>query len=133
MTCKIMKIVDFETFNKMPAGTVFAPFEPCVTKEDFQIKFMNENNNEKLVFELKDLTYSELISLYRELIDFNEYIDTTINEVSEEGEEVSAVEPVNKQALEDVALEFDDIQNEFESDVNATAFDESELFDDLDE
>ena len=48
---------------------------------------MNENNNEKLVFELKDLTYSDLISLYRELIDFNEYIDTTINEVSEVKEE----------------------------------------------
>ncbi len=59
--------------------------------------------------------------------------ELTINEVSEEGEEVSAVEPVNKQALEDVALEFDDIQKEFENDVNTTAFDESELFDDLDE
>ena len=57
----------------------------------------------------------------------------TINEVSEEGEEISAVEPVNKQALEDVTLEFEDIAKEFENDVNATAFDESELFDDLDE
>jgi len=59
--------------------------------------------------------------------------ELTINEVSEEGEEISAVEPVNKQALEDVTLEFEDIAREFESDVNATAFDESELFDDLDD
>ena len=59
--------------------------------------------------------------------------ELTINEVSEEGEEVTAVEPVNKQALDDVTLEFDDIQNDFEQDVNNTAFDESELFDDLDE
>ena len=53
--------------------------------------------------------------------------------MSEEGEEITSVEPVNKQALEDVTLEFDDIQKEFENDVNATAFDESELFDDLDD
>ncbi|MBR4998351.1 MAG: DNA-directed RNA polymerase subunit beta, partial [Clostridia bacterium] len=59
--------------------------------------------------------------------------ELTINEVSEEGEEFTAVEPVNKQALEDVTLEFEDIQSEFESEVNATAFDESELFDDLDD
>ena len=59
--------------------------------------------------------------------------ELTINEVSEEGEEITAVEPVNKQALEDVTLEFDDIQSNYESDVNATAFDESDLFDDLDD
>ena len=59
--------------------------------------------------------------------------ELTINEVSEEGEEISAIEPVNKQSLEDVALEFDDIQSNYESDVNATAFDESDLFDDLDD
>jgi len=58
--------------------------------------------------------------------------ELTINEVSEEGEEVSVAEPVNKQDLEDVTLEFDDIQKEYENDVNTTAFDESELFDDLD-
>ena len=40
---------------------------------------------------------------------------------------------INKQSLEDVALEFDDIQSSYESDVNATAFDESDLFDDLDD
>ena len=59
--------------------------------------------------------------------------ELTINEVSEEGEEISAVEPVNKQALEDVTLEFDDIQKEFENEIGSTAFDESELFDDLDD
>ena len=59
--------------------------------------------------------------------------ELTINEVSEEGDEVGTVEPVNKQALEDVTLEFDDIQKDYENDVNTTAFDESELFDDLDE
>ena len=59
--------------------------------------------------------------------------ELTINEVSEEGEEITAVEPVNKQALEDVTLEFEELQREFENDVNATAFDESELFDDLDD
>jgi len=59
--------------------------------------------------------------------------ELTINEVSEEGEEIATVEPVNKQSLEDVTLEFEDIAKEFENDVNATAFDESELFDDLDD
>ncbi len=59
--------------------------------------------------------------------------ELTINEVSEEGEEITAVEPVNKQALEDVTLEFDDIQQAYQNDVNSTAFDESELFDDLDD
>ena len=59
--------------------------------------------------------------------------ELTINEVSEEGEEITAVEPVNKQALEDVTLAFDDIQKEFESDIASSVFDESELFDDLDD
>ena len=59
--------------------------------------------------------------------------ELTINEVSEEGEEFTSIEPVNKQTLEDVTLEFDDIQKDYENDVNSTAFDESELFDDLDD
>ncbi len=58
--------------------------------------------------------------------------ELTINEVSEEGEEITSVEPVNKQSLEDVTLEFDDIQREYESDV-MSSFDESALFDDLDD
>ena len=59
--------------------------------------------------------------------------ERSINEVSEEGDEVSAIEPVNQQALEDVTVEFDDIQNNYESDINSSAFDESALFDDLDD
>lgn len=33
-----MKIVDYETFIRMPAGTVFAPYEPCVFQDRFMIK-----------------------------------------------------------------------------------------------
>lgn len=33
-----MKIVDYETFIRMPAGTIFAPYTPCVYEERFEIK-----------------------------------------------------------------------------------------------
>lgn len=33
-----MKLVDFETFNRMPAGTIFAPYTPCVLEERMAIK-----------------------------------------------------------------------------------------------
>lgn len=33
-----MKLVDFKTFNRMPAGTVFAPYTPCVLEEGLAIK-----------------------------------------------------------------------------------------------
>ena len=33
-----MKIVDFETFNRIPAGTIFAPYTPCVLEEKLAIK-----------------------------------------------------------------------------------------------
>ena len=33
-----MKIVDFKTFNHMPAGTIFAPYTPCVLEERLAIK-----------------------------------------------------------------------------------------------
>ena len=33
-----MKIVDFKTFNRMPAGTIFAPYTPCVLEEELAIK-----------------------------------------------------------------------------------------------
>lgn len=33
-----MKIVNFDEFCKMPAGTIFAPYEPCVLCEDLAIK-----------------------------------------------------------------------------------------------
>ncbi len=59
--------------------------------------------------------------------------ELSISEVGEEGEEIHPVESVNKPVLEDVTLEFDDLQSAYENDVNQTAFDESNLFDDLDE
>lgn len=33
-----MLIVDYETFIRMPAGTVFAPYTPCIFEERFEIK-----------------------------------------------------------------------------------------------
>lgn len=33
-----MHLVDFETFNRLPAGTIFAPYAPCVLKEELAIK-----------------------------------------------------------------------------------------------
>lgn len=33
-----MRLVDFETFNKLPAGTIFAPYKPCVLGEGLAIK-----------------------------------------------------------------------------------------------
>ncbi len=58
--------------------------------------------------------------------------ELTINEVSEDSDEMPALEPVNKQGLEDITLEFDEIQANYENEVNSS-FNESELFDDLDD
>lgn len=33
-----MKIVDFETFVRLPAGTIFAPYNPCVLEDRLSIK-----------------------------------------------------------------------------------------------
>lgn len=33
-----MKLVDFEEFSRMPAGTIFAPYRPCCILEYFAIK-----------------------------------------------------------------------------------------------
>ena len=33
-----MRLVGYEEFCRMPAGTVFAPYEPCVLKGDLAIK-----------------------------------------------------------------------------------------------
>lgn len=33
-----MKLVNFEDFCRMPAGTIFAPYEPCILKEELAIK-----------------------------------------------------------------------------------------------
>ena len=33
-----MKIVDFDTFCRMPAGTIFAPYTPCALEEELAVK-----------------------------------------------------------------------------------------------
>ena len=33
-----MRLVNFETFNRLPAGTIFAPYTPCVLQEKLAIK-----------------------------------------------------------------------------------------------
>lgn len=33
-----MKLVNFETFNRMPTGTIFAPYNPCVMEDRMSIK-----------------------------------------------------------------------------------------------
>lgn len=33
-----MKLVDYETFIRMPSGTIFAPYKPCVLEEGLAIK-----------------------------------------------------------------------------------------------
>lgn len=33
-----MRIVTYEEFIRMPAGTIFAPYEPCIFKERLRIK-----------------------------------------------------------------------------------------------
>ncbi len=59
--------------------------------------------------------------------------ELTINEVSEEGEEIQAIEPVNKKPLGDIDIAFDDIQKQYEEEVNNSAFSNDDLFEDLDD
>ena len=33
-----MKLVNFEDFCKMPAGTIFAPYTPCVLEDELSVK-----------------------------------------------------------------------------------------------
>lgn len=33
-----MKLVDFETFVRLPAGTIFAPYKPCVLEDRLAVK-----------------------------------------------------------------------------------------------
>lgn len=48
-----MKIVDYETFIRMPAGTIFAEYTPCAWKSEWEIKvdhgyeYTNPWNGEK--------------------------------------------------------------------------------------
>ena len=59
--------------------------------------------------------------------------ELSINEVADQEVEFDAVQPVNKVGLEDITLEFDKIQESYESQVSEQTFDESALFDDLDD
>ena len=59
--------------------------------------------------------------------------ELSINEVADQEVEFDAVQPVNKVGLEDITLEFDQIQDSYEQQVSEQAFDESALFDDLDD
>ena len=59
--------------------------------------------------------------------------ELSINEVSDQEVEYDAVQPVNKVGLEDITLEFDQIQDSYATDVSEQTFDESALFDDLDD
>jgi len=59
--------------------------------------------------------------------------ELSINEVADQEVEFYAVQPVNKVGLEDITLEFDKIQESYESQVSEQTFDESALFDDLDD
>ena len=59
--------------------------------------------------------------------------ELSINEVSDQEVEFDAIQPVNKVGLEDITLEFDQIQDSYEQQVSEQAFDESALFDDLDD
>lgn len=34
----MMKLVDYETFIRLPSGTIFAPYTPCVLEEGLAIK-----------------------------------------------------------------------------------------------
>lgn len=33
-----MKLVGFDEFCRMPAGTIFAPYEPCILNDELEIK-----------------------------------------------------------------------------------------------
>ena len=59
--------------------------------------------------------------------------ELSINEVSDQEVEYDAVQPVNKVGLEDITLEFDKIQESYDNEVSEQTFDESALFDDLDD
>lgn len=59
--------------------------------------------------------------------------ELSISEVSDPEVEFDAVQPVNKVGLEDITLEFDKIQENYEQETAEQSFDESALFDDLDD
>ena len=57
----------------------------------------------------------------------------TMNEVSNEDVDTAEIQPINKTGLEDITLEFDELQSEYEDKPGTQTFDESALFDDIDE
>ena len=57
----------------------------------------------------------------------------TMNEVSNEDVDTTEIQPINKTGLEDITLEFDELQSEYEDKAGTQTFDESALFDDIDE
>ena len=59
--------------------------------------------------------------------------ELSINEVSDQEIEFDEIQPVNKTGLDDITLEFDKIQENYEQEAAEQAFDESALFDDFDE
>lgn len=58
--------------------------------------------------------------------------ELAINEVSDEDVEVQTIQAVNKTGLEDITLEFEKMQENYEKEINES-FDESALFDDFEE
>ena len=57
----------------------------------------------------------------------------TMNEVYNEDVDTAEIQPINKTGLEDITLEFDELQSEYEDKAGTQTFDESALFDDIDE
>ena len=57
-----MKIVDFETFVRMPAGTIFAPYKPCVLEEGLAIK-VDEGSGVKLSWYQYSHSFNGVMSL----------------------------------------------------------------------
>lgn len=51
-----MKIVTYDEFIRMPAGTIFAPWEPCVYRGKFEIK--TDGGEEYEYFGEKDYTFN---------------------------------------------------------------------------
>lgn len=47
-----MLIVDYDTFVRMPAGTIFAPYQPCVYDGTFEIK-VDEGHEYASIFDGK--------------------------------------------------------------------------------
>lgn len=73
-----MKLVDFETFSRMPAGTIFAPYRPCCIFEYFAIK--SDNGFLRLGNDPKTSHFFEhvipLVPSFKDTKNFNKVGDT---------------------------------------------------------